>query len=176
MRFCRPLFLGVVALMIVALEPAALEAQERRQVPTPRTYGVPARGGDAQEVQQLVEDFKAAWSRQDTDALMALHAEDVEWINAYARMFQGATPLGEFLENRLFPNFAEEVSRTEAANMRIISTRYMANAAVVHMYTDGERGPSRNEGEEMRRTHLHLVLERQAEGWRIVHTAIMDAR
>ena len=40
----------------------------------------------------------------------------------------------------------------------------------------GERGPSRNAGEEMRRTHLHLVLAELDAGWKIVHTAIMDAR
>jgi hypothetical protein len=44
------------------------------------------------------------------------------------------------------------------------------------LYTDGQRGASRNAGEDRRRTHVHLVLERQDAGWKIVHTAIMDAR
>jgi hypothetical protein len=46
----------------------------------------------------------------------------------------------------------------------------------VHLYTDGQRGESRNEGEQLRRTHIHLVLERKVRDWKIVHTAIMDAR
>ena len=61
--------------------------------------------------------------------------------------------------------------------MRAISVRYVGDdAAVVHMYTDGERGVSRNAGKKMRRTHIHLVLEKQQCDWKIVHTAIMDAR
>ena len=106
-----------------------------------------------------------------------LHADDVEWINAYARLFQDAASLGEFIEQRLFPAFDSAVSQQEIANMRAISVRYVGDdAAVVHMYTDGERGVSRNAGKKMRRTHIHLVLEKQQCDWKIVHTAIMDAR
>jgi hypothetical protein len=61
--------------------------------------------------------------------------------------------------------------------MQTISIRYLGeDAAVVHMYTEGQRGASRNEGEEVRRTHLHLVLAKQTAAWKVVHTAIMDAR
>ncbi|MGH7483467.1 MAG: YybH family protein [Longimicrobiales bacterium] len=150
--------------------------QERREVPEFRTYGEPKSPEIAAAIDDLIRDFKDAWSRQDTDALIELHADDVELINAYARIFQGAEPLAHFLEHRLFPNFSPEVSRQEVANMKMISIRYLPGAAVVHMYTDGERGSSRNEGEVMRRTHIHLVLVEQSDAWRIVHTAIMDAR
>lgn len=153
-----------------------VSAHDRREIPEFRTYGEPESPEEARAVDRLIRDFKDAWSEQDTDALISLHAADVEWINAYARLFRGATPLADFLENQLFPNFSPEVSRQEVANMETISIRYLPGAAVVHMYTDGERGASRNEGEVMRRTHLHLILEEQDEGWRIVHTAIMDAR
>ena len=50
------------------------------------------------------------------------------------------------------------------------------DAAVVHMYTEGERGAPRNEGERLRRTHFHLVLGMQKDAWKVVHTAIMDPR
>lgn len=152
-------------------------AQERRQIPEFRTYGGPASSEDQRAVDALIRNFKEAWGRQDTAALVALHAEDVEWTNAFARIIQGAQPLRRFLEERLFPEFEPAISQQEAANMRIISNRFIgSDAAVVHLYTDGQRGPSRNGNEETRRTHMHLVLERKASGWRIVHTAIMDAR
>jgi len=60
--------------------------------------------------------------------------------------------------------------------MTAISTRYLGPVAIIQMYTDGARGPSRNAGEELRRTHIHLVLEDQGDAWRIVHSVIMDAR
>lgn len=152
-------------------------AQERRQIPEFRTYGRPASSADEKALDVLVRDFKEAWGRQDTAALIALHADDVEWTNAFARIIQGAQPLGQFLEQRMFPGFDAAVSRQEAANMKIISSRFIgSDAAVVHLYTDGQRGSSRNENDQTRRTHLHLVLERKETGWRIVHTAIMDAR
>lgn len=171
----RDVFALLLALMSLAATSAF--AQERREVPEFRTYGTPSSQAAAQSIDALIESYKNAWGRQDADALVALHADDVEWINAYARMFQGAEPLRTFLKQRLFPAFDASVSRQEAASMKTISIRYMGDdAAVVHLYTDGQRGPSRNEGETLRRTHLHLVLEKQSAGWKVAHTAIMDAR
>ena len=61
--------------------------------------------------------------------------------------------------------------------MQTVSIRYLGDdAAVIHTYTEGQRGPSRNEDEELRRTHVHLVLGKQNGVWKIFHTAIMDAR
>lgn len=167
------------ALFLITALLAALPiaAQERRQVPESRTYGEPASAGDKAAIDVLVQEYKSTWERQDTAGLIALHSPDTEWINAYARMFQGAAPLAEFLEERLFPEFDPKVSKQEVANMRTISIRYLGDdAAVVHMYTESRRGQSRNEGEDVRRTHLHLVLAKQNDAWKVVHTAIMDAR
>ena len=167
----------VVVFLATLLVTLPLEAQERRDIPAVRTYGEPGSLGDRSAIQTLIEKYRDAWSRQDTDAFIALHAEDTEWINAYARLFQGAAPLAEFIEDRLFPAFDSSTSRQEIANMRTISVRYLGDdVAVVHMYTESERGASRNEDEDVRRTHLHLVLDKQNMAWKIVHTAIMDAR
>ena len=92
-------------------------------------------------------------------------------------MFTDAASLAHFLETRLFPAFGPGVSRRETENMRLISIRALGEeAAVVHLYTDSARGPSTIEGQNLRRTHFHLVLTRQAEGWKVAHTVIMDAR
>ena len=165
------------ASVLLSLAAANALSQERRQVPEFRTYGAPGSEAAGEKINALIAEYKDAWARQDAKALVALHADDTEWINAYARMFQDAESLGVFLGERLFPEFDPSVSRQEAANMKAISIRYMNDdAAVVHLYTDGQRGPSRNAGEELRRTHLHLVLEQRDSRWKIVHTAIMDAR
>ena len=167
----------LVALLAAFLMAAPSLAQERRQVPAFTTYGQPASVADAAAIDTAVARYKQAWGRQDVTALMALHAEDTEWINAYARIFRGREALGAFLRHRLFPAFDPAVSKREAANMRTISTRYLGDdTAVVHLYTDGDRGASRNAGEDLRRTHFHLVLGKDDEGWQIAHTAIMDAR
>jgi uncharacterized protein (TIGR02246 family) len=166
-------FVAVAATVIT--EP--LVAQERREVPPPATFGTAPSVEDAAAIDTLIARYHAAWSRQDAAGLIALHASDVEWINAYARMFRGDSALADFLENRLFPAFDSAVSRQEASNMKPISRRYLGDdAAIVHMYTDGTRGESRNPEEDMRRTHLHLVLGKKNGTWKVVHTAIMDAR
>ena len=166
-----------VGLVVALLTAFSSVAQERREVPPTRTYGQPASGEARRAVDALIEEYKDAWSRQDTDAYIALHSEDTEWINAYARLFQGSEPLADFIENSLFPAFDPSTSREEIANMRTISVRYLGDdAAVVHMYTEGRRGAARNEAEDVRRTHLHLVLGEESEQWKIFHTAIMDAR
>jgi uncharacterized protein (TIGR02246 family) len=167
----------VFALLAVLLLVFFVAAQERREIPPARIYGMPATADDEKAINTLIQQYKDAWSRQDTNAYIALHSQDTEWINAYARLIQGSQPLADFIKNRLFPAFDSSTSREEIANMRTISIRYMGeNTAVLHLYTEGQRGPSRNEGEVVRRTHLHLVLGKQSTGWRIFHTAIMDAR
>ena len=152
-------------------------AQDRRGIPPFRVYGAPAHADDVAAIDSFIDAFRQSWGDQDTEALIALHADDTEWINAYARVFQDAAALGAFLEDRLFPAFDPAISAREAANMKIISIRHIGeDATVIHLYTDTNRGRSRIEGEEMRRTHIHLVLERRPGGWKVVHTAIMDAR
>lgn len=173
-RFAKLAAISAVAFVALA---APSTAQERRDVPAFRTLGEPASAADAKAVAGVLDAFREAWGAQDVDAIMALHAEDLEWINAYARMFQNAADLERFLADRMFPNFDPAVSRQEVENMKLVSIRYVGDdAAVIHAYTDGNRGPSRNAGETVRRTHMHFVLESRPEGWRIVHEVIMDAR
>ena len=173
--FLAPALALVLIAPIFAISP--VEAQERRQLPDFTVHGSPAQAEDEAAVRAVADAFRDAWGREATDELMALHSPDTEWINAYARMFQSRDALGEFLEHRLFPDFPDGVSAGEAAAMRLVSLRFVGrDAAVIHIVTDGDRGASRNAGEDQRRTHMHLVLERRDAGWLIVHTAIMDAR
>ncbi|MGH9629982.1 MAG: hypothetical protein ACRD7E_16815, partial [Bryobacteraceae bacterium] len=80
-----------------------------------------------------------------------------------------------FLRERLFPAFDASVALEEAANVKMVSLRYLGtDAVVVHMYTDGRRVPARTQSKN-RRTHVHLVLEKRNGSWKVVHTAIMDA-
>ena len=169
--------LALLALAGLASIPTDALAQERRQVPEFTLHGEPARPGDEAELRAFLETFRDRWADQDTAGLMAMHTPDTEWINAYARMFQGRDALGDFLEERLFPAFDPDVSRDESALMQLISIRFLGqDGAVLHLYTDSQRGASRNGGESTRRTHFHLVLQREGTDWRIAHTAIMDAR
>ncbi len=120
-----------VALCFAISGAASVLAQERREVPEFRTCGKPASAEDARAVDALIRNFKDAWGRQDTAALVALHADDVEWINAYARLIQGAEPLGRFLRGRLFPAFDPAISRQEAADMKATSIRFLGGNAAV---------------------------------------------
>ena len=168
-------FLIAFAVGAMGFNPAS--AQERRQIPEFRSFGEPGDNAEAGSLDEFLAAFRQAWAAQDTEDLMALHADDAEWINAYARIFRGTEALGNFLEHRLFPHFDPSVSSMEMANLTPISVRYLGDDVIVlHLYTDGNRGPSRTEGHELRRTHLHLILEWQESDWQIVHTAIMDAR
>ncbi len=150
-------------------------AQERREIPPYSVFGDPTQS-ELSSVEDFLNKYKDAWLRQDTEAYVELHSEDTEWINAYARMFRGKVALANFIEHRLFPAFDSDVSKQEILNMRTISIRYLGDSAVIHAYTDGQRGASRNDGEGFRRTHLHLVLRKDMDSWKVVHTAIMDAR
>lgn len=156
---------------------ASAQTYQRREIPELMVFGTPARASDAAALDTLLKKYVKTWKAQDTPSFLALHAPDVEWINAYARMFRGTQALGDFLNHRLFPAMNASVSAEEASSMKLISMRYIgADAAVAHLYTDSGRGVSRNAGEDTRRTHIHLVLAKHGEDWRIVHCAIMDAR
>lgn len=150
-------------------------AQERGEVPAFRAFACGP--GTVARLDAWVERYKAAWANQDAAAVTALHAPDTEWINAYGRQFQNAADMGAFLKQRLFPAFDPAIAREEAAAMRKVSYRCLGeDVAVLHLYAEGRRGPSRNAGEDLRRTHRHLVLGRKGGDWRIVHTAVMDVR
>lgn len=169
----------LVSLLIVGLflflQPAF--ADQRLQVPDYQEFGAPASKADAIAVNQLLANFKKAWGEQDTAALMTLYADDIEWINAYARMFRGHEHLSLFLENVLFPRFHESVSKKEIANMKPISLRYLGgDVAVFHGYTDGNRGKSTIKGRKYRRTHFHFVMHKREGQWLFVHKTISDAR
>lgn len=128
-----------IALPMLATE---AQAQERRQIPAYREIGVEAGSDQRQALLDFLRSYRDAWSEENTDAFIALHTDDTEWINAYARMFTDAPSLADFLENRLFPAFGPGVSRTEAENMEMISMRALGDdTAVLHLYTDGNRGP-----------------------------------
>ncbi len=169
------LLMGSLSLALCLVLPLG-NAAERREVLESIEFGNPT-DSSRQQVGALLDSFRATWAAQDTEAHMALFAEDAEWINAYARMFRGKEDLTVFLKERLFPNFDPRVSLEEMQNSRLVSIRYLGeDAAVVHLATDGSRGDSAIAGQSLRRTHIHLVAERLDGQWLIVHTAIMDAR
>jgi len=174
MRFSLPLI--ALSTVLTALPHVAV-AQERREVPTYREIGIEAASPVREELYSFLDEYRDAWSNEDTEAFVGLHIEDTEWINAYARIFSDSSSLAHFLETRLFPAFGPGVSRTEAENMQLISIRVLGeDTAVLHLFTDGNRGPSAIEDRRLRRTHFHLVLSRENGVWKIAHTAIMDAR
>ena len=172
------LTLALIALTaaLPAFAPGA-PAQERREIPAYRKIDIEPGSATREELHAFLQDYRVAWSDENTGALIALHLADTEWINTYARIITDAPSLAAFLETGLFPAFGPGVSRMEAENMQLISMRALGeDSAVLHLYTDSNRGPSAIEGQNMRRTHFHLVLTREAEGWKVAHTVIMDAR
>lgn len=154
-------------------------AAERREVPPSTVFGTPENIAQQQAVENLLDAFKETWATQNVQAHLALFAQDAEWINAYARMFRGSNELEVFLRDQLFPAFDAEVSQQEIRNANLVSIRYLGDdTAVIHLYTDGSRGESTIPERELRRTHIHLVFAQadRETNWKIVHTAIMDAR
>ncbi len=174
MRFTLALIALAAALPLVS---PSIQAQERREIPAYREIGVDPGSSVDMELEAFLRAYRDAWGAEDTDALMALHVQDTEWINAYARIFTHSAALAGFLETRLFPAFGPDVARREIENMHLISMRAIGTeAAVLHLFTDSPRGASGIEGQDLRRTHFHLVLTRESGGWKVAHTVIMDAR
>ena len=167
---------AILAMLAMLFGSQIVSASERREILSYEEFGSASKNS-RRAVRELLEDFKWSWANQDVDAHIKLFSKDAEWINAYARMFRGRKDLAVFLEERLFPNFDALVSKEEIGNSKLISIRHLGNkAAVIHLATDGRRGASTIPGDLARRTHIHLVAEKQKGKWLIVHTAIMDAK
>lgn len=163
--------------LLTLLATGIVNAAERREVAPFTVFGTPESGAQQLAVENLLDNFKETWATQNVPAHLALFAQDAEWINAYARMFRGKTELEVFLRDQLFPAFDSRVSQEEIRNANLVSIRYLGDdAAVLHLYTDGSRGESAIPERELRRTHIHLVFAKMEAQWKIVHTAIMDAR
>ncbi|MEO1013958.1 MAG: SgcJ/EcaC family oxidoreductase [Pseudomonadota bacterium] len=164
--------------LLALLFPLSVAAQERGALPPFETFGEAASRSDSEALDALLNDYRDAWGRQDAAALAALHAEDVEWTNAFVRIIRGREGLESFLGGRMFPGFPAEVSAAEAASLRPVSLRYLGDdAAVWHIFAESRRNGGRDDPDAARRVHFHLVLEKADDGvWRIAHTAIFDAR
>ncbi|MEL6362897.1 MAG: DUF4440 domain-containing protein [Pseudomonadota bacterium] len=166
--------------LAVASAPLA-HAQERWSTPSYEVFGEAPSPGDEAAINDLLEAFKAAWRSEDGGRLAALHTDDVEWTNAFARIIRTSAALEDFTSGRMFPGFASETSEAEIENMELVSLRFVGNeAAVVHFYTDSPRGVN-VETQRLRRVHMHFVLAKQSgDGtgpvWKIAHAVFMDAR
>ncbi len=169
--------LCLVAPLLAPLLALPAGAQERWATPDYRVFGRPATDRDAAAIDAVLESFGQAWAAENAEGVAALHADDVEWTNAYARIIRSSDALEMFLRDRLFPAFDASTSSGEAAALTPVSLRFVgADAAVYHGVADSDRGPARDGGAGRRRVHFHFVLERQGDDWRIAHTAIFDAR
>jgi ketosteroid isomerase-like protein len=167
--------LTILIASIFSIMAMSVAASERLSTPDYREYGDAS--SNRASVKDFLDQYKSAWAKQDVDALMQLHSDDTEWINAFARIFQNKSDLSHFLKNKMFPNFDISVSEGEMKNLRWISTRYINDtSAILHLATAGNRGVSRDGNESLRRNYFHLVVVKQVDGWKVVHTVIMDAR
>jgi len=167
----RSYYLTIPALIISSFA----QAQERREIPEYKVYGVAESRAEANQVERLISDYKLAWKELDAENFISLHTADTEWTNAFARIFQSSHALEQFLQTSLFPQFEQAFSENDGLVIETISLRYLSNdAVVIHLYTEFQ-GDSRSTN-ETRRTHFHLVAQQKDSTWEIAHTAIMDAR
>jgi len=145
-------FLTVLSILLVTLTAAA---QERREIPPMRTYGESASAQADAAIQEFIKNYANSWYDLDASAFIAF----------------------VFIEHRLFPALDASATTEEVETIQPISLRYIGDdVAVIHMYTDSQQSAATDGGEDTRRVHFHLVLEYKAGAWKIVHTAIMDAR
>lgn len=145
-------------------------------IPEYTVLGVAPTAEDEAAIDRLMESFRQAWARQDADELTRIYSADVQWTNAFGRTFRGTESLQNFLHNNLFPNYPIAVSQAEMESLAYISRRYLGeSAAVLHAYTISNRG-SAVSGSEERRVFFDFVLEKDQDGWRIVHHTITDVR
>lgn len=143
--------------------------------PEYRVFGEAQSKSDEKAIDDLITNFRKAWSQQNASQVVAVHSSDVEWVNAFGRTFRGSKALEEFLAKKLFPAFDEEVSIREMESLQMISRRYIgSNAAVINAHMDSDRGSSVGTGS--RRVSLNLVLEKKNGEWKIAHQVITDLR
>lgn len=160
---------------VLALTIASVSHADYYPAPAHRVFGEPHSKTDEKAINELMTDFRNAWSAQDAAGVAATHAHDAEWINAFGRTFRGTEELRSFLEKTLFPAFNPNVSMEEMTSLKEISRRYIGNdAAVINAQMDSSRGSSVGEGS--RRVSLNLVLEEENGEWKIVHQIITDLR
>lgn len=161
--------------VVVMLALTAVVNAEYYSAPDYRVFGQPHIKADEKAIDDLMAKFRKAWSEQSAKDVAAVHSSDVEWINAFGRTFRGSQELEGFLEKGLFPAFDQAVSKREMDSLRMVSRRYVGDAAaVINAHMDSERGTSVGTGS--RRVSLNLVLEKKDGEWKVAHHVITDLR
>ncbi len=132
---------------------------------------MPGPGAGRAEVEALLAEQAAAWSRGDLGSFVSGYAEDAVFVTPsgitrgrdevlarYRRRYPDRTAMGrltlELLEVRVLGS-----PPSEAAGVSVVA-RWILEGM-------GDDGSGRAEG------HTVIVLERRREGWRIVHDASM---
>lgn len=149
-------------------------AQSFYSLPDYQEFGQPVSATEEQELDAFMSEFLQAWRTRDAQALAALHAPDVEWINAFGRTFRGRENLEHFLAHVLFPNFSPEEWQAAIDSYRPISRHFLGEVVVINSQLHSSPG-SAMEGSQ-RRTSLNFVLIKQAGQWQIAQQVISDIR
>jgi uncharacterized protein (TIGR02246 family) len=126
---------------------------------------------DEHAIRQVTEAFLAAWNTHDMGAFAALYSDDADFVNVYGMHWKGRDVIGEShraLHETIFKASRLSATRTEMRFLR-------DDVVVLHMFWDltGLQRPDGTPVPDRRGILLH-VLERSAEGWRIVATQNTD--
>lgn len=170
--------LTILTLMLIfgfAFAPYANAQAEYYPVPEQKVFGEPASQKEVKAIDHLMAQFRRAWANENAAAVAAIHADNVEWINAFGRTFRSAEKLEKFLSENLFPAFDSVIAKREMQSYREISRRYIgSDVVVINAQLDSGRGSSVGNGK--RRVSLNFVLAKIDGEWKIVQEVITDIR
>jgi uncharacterized protein (TIGR02246 family) len=149
-------------------------AQDFYSLPDYQEFGQPDSVTDDQELDAFIAEFLQAWRTQDAQGLAALHAPDVEWINAFGRTFRGRENLQQFLAHVLFPNFSPEEWQAAIDSYRPVSRHFLGDVVVMNSQIHSSPGSAM--GGNQRRTSFNFLLVKRAGQWQIAQQVISDIR
>ena len=141
--------------------------------PPLQILGAAASEDEVEAIEELFAEFHEAWLAEDSEGLIATHAPDAQWTNAFGLVLRGHDEM-----RRFFPELFRNFDATTTGKARIISIRFVHDdIAIVQRYTQSAGGVMNREGGEgPRQIQVTNVLQKFDGDWKSIHTMIMDVR
>jgi len=156
-----------VGLVGLALTVCSHAAQSSEQNPVTAQDGqeqTPLSDADRLAIRALVSAFADSWSKHDMDAMHALDAPDVEWINVVGNHWRGLANV-----RKGHTNYHHFLAAKSTSVVEDVTTRAIAPDVAIAVTTFHFEGVDPTGKAEDTRTRASAVIIKRGGSWKIVH-------
>lgn len=132
----------------------------------------PLSAEDTQAIRELVTAYETAWNTSDLDAMGALYADNVHWVNVKGMHWQGFGEVDK--AHRIYFDIMFRGTRQDLEEIESITEIAPGVVVAVVRWLHGAFKTPSGDQVPPQDTRMTLVLKQGADGWKIAHGANIE--